>query len=345
MSDAQAWTFPMLRAAARLYGRGADLRRALRRTRAHRLARPVVSVGNIAVGGRNKTPVVAAIARMLHGWGERPSILSRGYRREQPARDVVIVRDAEHMRASLAESGDEPFMLARELPGCCVLVDPHRARAGALAESTLQCTVHILDDGFQHVQLARDVNLVLLTLEDVLHGEVLPAGRLREPLHALEDADALLAVDTTVSRLRMALGRTPDLPIFEARRHLGPPRALSGTMDFSRLHEQPVLLVTAVAEPTRVADDLRQAGWTLADVVSFRDHHRYRADDLRTIASRARGVGAVAVITTAKDAVKLERYLPFDLPVAVIPLEVVIEPADEFGSWLRGRLSLDPEGA
>jgi len=344
MSD-PTWSFPMLRAAARLYGHGADLRRELRRRRPVRLSRPVVSVGNLAVGGRNKTPVVAAIARMLHGWGERPAILSRGYRREAPSNDAVIVRDAEHMRATLAESGDEPFMLARELPGCCVLVDPQRARAGALAEQTLQCTVHVLDDGFQHVQLARDANLVLLTLDDVLQGEVLPAGRLREPLHALAHADALLAVDTTASRLRMALGRTPDVPIFEARRHLGPARALSGTTDFSRLHEQPVLLVTAVAEPGRVAADLRQAGWTLSGVMSFRDHHRYHADDARAIAARARGAGAAAVITTAKDAVKLERFLPMDVPVAMVPLEVVIEPADEFAAWLRTRLSLDPEGA
>lgn len=335
----------MLRAAARLYGHGAGLRRELRRKIPMRLARPVVSVGNLAVGGRNKTPVVASIARMLHGWGERPSVLSRGYRRETPTRDVVVVRDAEHMRATLAESGDEPFMLARELPGCCVLVHPKRARAGAFAEETLGCSVHVLDDGFQHVELARDVNLVLLTIDDVLHGEVLPAGRLREPLHALEYADALLAVDGSASRLRMALGRTPDVPIFEARRHLGPPRPISGTTDFSRLQEGPVLLVTAVAEPSRVADDLRRAGWTLADVLSFPDHHRYRAEDAALIDARARAAGAHAVITTAKDAVKLERYLPLETPVAVVPLEVVIEPVDEFASWLRARLALDPEGA
>jgi tetraacyldisaccharide 4'-kinase len=186
---------------------------------------------------------------------------------------------------------------------------------------------------------------VLLTLDDVLQGEVLPAGRLREPLHALEHADALLAVDTTASRLRMALGRTPDVPIFETRRHLGPARPLSGAMDFSRLRDEPVLLVTAVAEPSRVAADLRQAGWTLADVMSFRDHHRYHADDVRQIAARARSAGAAAVLTTAKDAVKLERHLPFDVPVAMVPLEVVIEPVDEFATWLRSRLSLDPEGA
>lgn len=344
MSD-QAWTFPMLRAAARLYGHGADLRRHLRGRTPIRLDRPVVSVGNLAVGGRNKTPVVAAVARMLHGWGERPAVLSRGYRREAPTRDVVTVRDADHMRATLAESGDEPFMLARELPGCCVLVHPRRALAGQVAEQTLGCTVHVLDDGFQHVQLARDADLVLLTLDDVLHGRVLPAGRLREPLHALEAAHGLLAVDTSAARLRLALGRTPEVPIFEARRHLGRARPLSGTTDFSRLHDEPVLLVTAVAEPSRVAADLRQAGWTLADEMTFRDHHRYHADDARQIAARARSVGAAAVVTTAKDAVKLERHLPVDVPVAVIPLEVVIEPAEAFADWLRSRLSLDPEGA
>ncbi len=335
----------MLRAAARVYGRGADLRRELRQRRPLRLERPVVSVGNLAVGGRNKTPVVAAVTRMLHGWGERPSVLSRGYRREVPSRDVVVVRDADAMRATLAESGDEPFMLARELPGCCVLVHPQRYRAGRVAEHDLHCTVHVLDDGFQHMQLARDANLVLVTLEDVLHGDVLPAGRLREPVHALEHADALLAVDTSASRLQLALGRAAQMPIFEVRRHLGPLHPLSGATDFSRLHDKGVLLVTAIAEPSRLVDDLRHAGWTLADVMTFRDHHRYHADDVRQIAARARSVGAAAIVTTAKDAVKLERHLPIDVPMAVVPLDVVIEPADEFASWLRAKLALDPEGA
>ena len=343
MSD--SWSLSVLRAASRLYGRGADLRRELRRRQPLRLTRPVVSVGNLAVGGRNKTPVVAAIARMLHGWGERPSVLSRGYRRESPSRDVVVVRDADGMRASLAESGDEPYMLARELPGCCVLVHPRRYLAGEVAEQALHCTVHVLDDGFQHVELARDVNLVLVTLDDVLHGEVLPAGRLREPIHALEHADALLAVDTSAARLRMGLGRGPDVPIFEVRRHLGPPRPLTGTADFSRVHDAPVLLVTAVAEPRRFVDDLRTAGWTLADAMTFRDHHRYGDDDARHIVARARGAGAAAVVTTAKDAVKLERFLPLDVPVVVVPLDIVIEPADEFAAFLRHQLALDPEGA
>lgn len=341
----ETWSWPMLRAAARLYGGIAAARRVLRQQASSRLQQPVVSVGNLAVGGRNKSPVVASLARLLHGWGERPSVLSRGYRREQPSRDVVVVRDADRMRATLAQSGDEPFMLARELPGCCVLVHTRRYRAGQVAERDLHCTVHILDDGFQHVELARDVNLVLVTLHDVLHGAVLPAGRLREPVTALEYADALLAVDTSAARLRLALGRHREWPTFEVRRHMAPARALSGATDFSRLHGEPVLLVTAVAEPDRVAEDLRQAGWRLADVMTWRDHHRYSADDARLIAQRARGCGAAGVVTTAKDAVKLEAFLPIDVPAAVVPLEVVIEPADEFAAWLRDRLALSPEGA
>ena len=340
-----SWSWPVLRAAARVYGNVSAARRAWREQAPLRLERPVVSVGNLAVGGRNKTPVVAAVARILQGWGERPSILSRGYRRQAPSREVVVVRDADHMRASLHESGDEPYMLARELPGCCVLVHPRRWRAGLIAERELHCTVHVLDDGFQHVQLARDVNLVLVTLEDVTHGEVVPAGRLREPVSALAHADALLAVDGSSRRVGLALGGRPDVPIFDIRRHLGPPRPFCGAMDFSRLHEQPVLLVTAVAEPARVAADLREAGWQLADLMAFRDHHRYHAGDVREIVARARGCGAAALVTTAKDAVKLEPFLPFDLPAAVIPLDVVIEPAEAFASWLRVRLSLDLESA
>ncbi len=339
------WSLPFARAAARMYGGAASLRRELRQRAALHLERPVVSVGNLAVGGRNKTPVVATLARLLHSWGERPAVLSRGYRRRKPTRDVVVVRDADHMRASLEESGDEPFMLARELPGCCVLVHPQRYVAGAFAEAHLDCTVHILDDGFQHVQLARDVNLVLVTLDDVRNGEVLPAGRLREPVTALEHADAVLAVDASAAQMYLAMGRDDELPVFEVRRHHGVPRPISGVADFSRLPDMPVLLLTAIASPERVAVDLRESGWQITDHVRFRDHHLFSADDIAAVVHRATSSGAQAVVTTAKDAVKLERWLPMELPVAVIPLEVSIEPSDAFPAWLRDRLSCEPEGA
>ena len=339
------WSLPFVRATAKLYGGVASARREWRQQAPLRLERPVISVGNLAVGGRGKTPVVASLARLLHGWGERPAILSRGYRRERPSDHVVIVRDADHMRAGLEESGDEPYMLARELPGCCVLVHTQRYAAGIYAEQELDCTVHILDDGFQHVQLARDVNIVLLTLDDVLHGEVLPAGRLREPLTALAHADALLAVDASASRLSLAAGRDDERPVFEVHRHLGPPRPLSGVTDFPRLVGEPVLLVTAIASPERVTSDLAAAGWQVVSHLAYRDHHPFTADDIRAIEARVGATGARAVITTAKDGVKLDRWLPLSVPVAVVPLDVVIEPADAFHAWLRHRLALRPEGA
>lgn len=344
MSD---WSLGMTRAAARLYGGAAAARRQWRQKAPQRLARPVISVGNLAVGGRSKTPVVANLARLLHGWGERPAILSRGYRRERKTSAVVIVRDAERMRADLAESGDEPYMLARELPGCCVLVHPRRHLAGLYAEQHLDCTVHILDDGFQHVQLARDVNLVLLTLDDVVRGEVVPAGRLREPRRALAFADALLAVNTSASELTLALGRevVGERPVFEVTRHLGPPRPLAGVTDFRRLQEQRVLLVTAIAWPERVADDMTAAGWQLAGHLRFADHHVFTDADLHDIEQQVATLGAHAVITTAKDAVKFERRMPAAVPMAVVPLEVAIEPAQAFHTWLRDRLDYDAEGA
>jgi tetraacyldisaccharide 4'-kinase len=205
--------------------------------------------------------------------------------------------------------------------------------------------VHILDDGFQHVQLARDVNLVLLTLDDVLHGEVLPAGRLREPLTALAHADAIIAVDTSAARMTMALGRHDERPVFEAHRHLGPLRPVSGVTDFTRLVGEPVVLLTAIASPERVLHDMAAAGWHVVRHLSYRDHHPFSAADIRAIDAAAAESGARAVVTTAKDAVKLERWLPLSVPVAVVPVDVVIEPADAFHAWLRDRLGLRPEGA
>lgn len=341
------WSFGFVRASARLYGGVAAARRQWRQQAPQRLSRPVVSVGNLAVGGRGKTPVVASLARLLHGWGERPAILSRGYRRERRASGVVVVRDADRMRADLSESGDEPYMLARELSGCCVLVHPQRYVAGVYAEAHLDCTVHLLDDGFQHAQLARDVNLVLVTLDDVLRGEVLPVGRLREPRAALAFADALLAVDASATELTLALGRAAlgDRPVFEVTRHLGPPRPVSGVTDFHRLPGEPVLLVTAIAWPERVERDLTQAGWQVVEHLRFRDHHVFTERDVQAIEQRATAVGARAVVTTAKDAVKFERRPLPSLPMAMVPLDVVIEPVAAFHSWLRARLDLHPEGA
>ena len=143
----------LARARRRYYQRHPHLRR--------RLAQPVISVGNLSVGGSGKTPLSAEIARMLVDMGERPSILSRGYARQIVEDGVVVVSDGQEILADEAHSGDEPQLLAKRVPGAAVLVCSSRYLSGCLAEQRLGCTVHVLDDGFQHFDLMRDVDLLV----------------------------------------------------------------------------------------------------------------------------------------------------------------------------------------
>jgi tetraacyldisaccharide 4'-kinase len=193
-----------------VYGRVARLRRSWYQQRPHarrQLDRPVISVGNLVVGGSGKTPVVEALARMLLAMGERPAILSRGYARKRSDEGVVVVSDPDRVLEPVERSGDEPQMLARALPGTPVLVSADRYLAGRLAEQRFASTILILDDGFQHLQLARTIDVLLVSPDD-LDERVLPSGRLREELGAARVADALLVSGTSddTSRVSSALG-------------------------------------------------------------------------------------------------------------------------------------------
>jgi tetraacyldisaccharide 4'-kinase len=292
-----------------------------------RLQHPVISVGNLAVGGRGKTPIVACIARLLLDMGERPAILSRGYARQQPDDGVVIVRDPERIRADLARAGDEPLMLARQLPGVSVLVCEDRYLAGKLAEQRLAATVHILDDGLQHMQLDRDVEIVLVGAEDVAHPATLPGGRLREPIDTLIVADAILAPPEVVLDLRGV-----DIPIFRIRRRIGEPRSEA------ECPPGPALAVAGIAVPAGFFEDLRGAGYALAGTLTFPDHHPYSPRDLRRIEAEVRRKAAAFVLTTEKDYIRLLPLRPFRVPVAWVPLTMEPEPVDDFAAWLAGSL-------
>src|SRR5688572_17285152 len=165
--------------------------------RQKRLARPVISIGNLSVGGTGKTPVVAALAQRLIEAGHRPAILSRGYARTDAIDGVVVVSDGTAVRASIDQSGDEPLMLARQVPEAIVCVSPDRYLAGTLAERQLGCTVHLLDDGFQHLELARNLDVLVTTIGEIPNGRVLPVGRLREPIDAAARAHFLVVSDAT----------------------------------------------------------------------------------------------------------------------------------------------------
>ncbi len=292
--------------------------------RQRRLTRPVISVGNLSVGGTGKTPVVAAIARWLIEAGERPAILSRGYARTDAADGVVVVSDGADVRAPLERSGDEPLMLARQVPKAVVCVSPDRYLAGTLAEQQLGCTVHILDDGFQHLELARSLDVLVTTLGEIPNGRVMPMGRLREPGDAAARAHFLVVSDATAGAAQAEAWALGIQQACGAARTLAAPvPAVPGLPD---VPNGKVLAVAGIAHPQRFFDALK-AQWNLVQTIAFADHHRYMAADIAAIDAKVKASGADAVFTTDKDAVRLEGL---SLPFAAyrVPLLVEFDPPE-----------------
>ena len=321
-----------------MYGTAAAWRRrwyAGHPSRRRRLDRPVISVGNLSTGGSGKTPIVAHVAALLAARGERPAILSRGYGRTAPTAGVTIVSDGTGVLAPLENAGDEPLMLARALPDVPVLVCADRYEAGRLAERTLGVTVHVLDDGFQHLGLHRDVDLLIAAGHD-LGDQVLPAGRLREPLAAAASADALLVDEAGPAGGRDLATTLGVRTVFRVDRKIGPPCWMNSGEVVSIGPTDKILAVAGIARPDRFFADLETANSKPHATLVFRDHHPYTDADIDRIARTARAAGATIVLTTEKDAVRLSARRLGDLQVATVPLTASVEPP--FAGWLLARL-------
>lgn len=302
-----------------------------------RLDRPVISIGNLVVGGSGKTPVVEAMARLLREMGERPSILSRGYARRTTDDGVVVVSDGERVLESVDRSGDEPLMLARALPATPVLVSADRYLAGRLAERRFGCTVHLLDDGFQHLQLARTIDVLLVSPAD-LDERVLPSGRLREGLDAARVADALIVSGSSDDMIRVSsvLG-VPTT--FRTETSYGELRPL-GEGEAPAPAGSRVIAVAGIARPERFFRAVRAQGWNVVADLAYRDHHWYTAKDLAEINNTAQEAHARIVVTTEKDAARIGEQAWW----AALPMQVTIEPIAEVSSWLRDRLASSRAG-
>lgn len=320
-----------------LYGAVHAARRAWWRERAARLPRPVLSVGNLHFGGSGKTPMVAAIAEHLRDSDHRVCILSRGYGRRDGKVRIVSVGEGPMLGPRIA--GDEPVLLAGRLPGVSVVVAADRARAGRHALERLDPPpdLFLLDDGFAHLRLARDLDILTFPASDPFAGgRLLPSGRLREPLAAVRHADAAVLTGTADAaageRLARALarfgftGRT-----FTAATRLGDAETLAGSSLASGDH---VLVVAGIARPERFLAAVREAGFVIAEHLLFADHHRYTEASVAKIRAVFEKSGAVAVLTTGKDRVKLQGT--FDLPLAELPMRSEPEPA--FFAWLDERV-------
>jgi tetraacyldisaccharide 4'-kinase len=314
-----------------------------------RLAKPVISVGNLSVGGTGKTPVVAEIARRLIAAGHRPSILSRGYARADAVDGVVVAADGHRILATVDLAGDEPLMLARQVPGAIVCVCPDRYLAGTLAENRLGCTVHILDDGFQHLELARDLDVLVTTIGEIPNGRVIPMGRLREPKDAARRADVLVVSNASAEEAAQEAEKLGIRLSCGAQRGLGEPILIaavvpkvsafaaagrSGETSPELAHSSAsvggpgvrVLAVAGIGNPKRFFEALGRS-YDVVETMGFADHHRYRNADVAAIEAKRVAVNADVVLTTDKDAVRLETLsLPFD--AYRVPLQVTFDPVE-----------------
>ncbi len=295
-----------------------------------RLRWPVVSIGNLSTGGAGKTPLTIALARALERRGLRVDVLSRGYgRRSQRAARVDPDGAAENF-------GDEPLLIARET-GVPVYVAGQRYEAGLLAEAERSADsrfgLHLLDDGFQHRQLARDADILLLDRQDWEDG-LLPAGNLREPLKTMRRA-GVIAIPADDPKLEAELKAWGwEGPIWRLHRKMEVP-----------FIDGPVAAFCGIARPEPFFTGLEAAGLQVATQIAFPDHHRYTAAGLKRLITAAGKSGAAALITTGKDKVrlgKLSSAFPESLPLKTARLHIEIEDEDQAIEWLVDRLKRTP---
>lgn len=309
---------------------------------------PVISVGNLVLGGTGKTPLVLYIADLIQQQGKKPAILSRGYK-GSAADPVNIVSTTSEILLDAGKAGDEPRFLAEKLPGVPVLTGKKRRLTGRIAIDDFKADVLILDDGFQHLAVHRDLDLVLFSAEKLLgNGRVLPGGELREPLSALKRASAFIMTSSCgpasskADELSSFLNRQfPGIPVFAAS--YKPNKFLfkihgkkTSTVSQREAASMPLFGFCGIAGPESFRKTLLESNIQLKGFRTFADHHAYSEADISSLVQAARNSGAAGLITTEKDQVKLRRIMPDETLLFIQPVELV--PADDFNRFLLDRL-------
>jgi tetraacyldisaccharide 4'-kinase len=295
-----------------------------------RLPRPVISIGNITVGGTGKTPLTAYIARILLEQGYKVAVLSRGYGGSLEGQNVVV-SDGSTVMLGPRECGDEPYLLASTVPGLMVVIGTNRYAAGQLAMKQLSPDVFLLDDGFQHLHLWRDLNILLLDSSRPFgNGWTLPAGLLREPAAATRRADLIILTRCPEGAVVTPL--VSGKPAFAASHRLVDALPLPGgnPVPFADLQGPSFLAFAGIAQPESFFSALRDRGINVVHTLPFPDHADYDRATLEEIGAALQSSGAEYAITTEKDGVKLKQ-LPVETAAVtyVARLDVEIDkPAD-----------------
>jgi tetraacyldisaccharide 4'-kinase len=306
-----------------LFGLGVQTRNALYDrgiARAHRLRGPVVSVGNLSVGGSGKTPFVLLLGELLKARGISFDILSRGYGRV--TRDVALVDPA----GSAHNFGDEPVLLARRL-AVPVVVGEERYHAGVFAEKKFGPQLHLLDDGFQHRSLSRDFDIVLITPDD-FRDRLLPGGRLREPLASLRRADAVVLTSGASPDGLSPVGKLDGKSIWKVRRGIVP----------TNVPGRPVAFC-GIARPKNFVLQLRIAGIEPVAEAFYRDHHAYSEQDIRDLLNLRQRSEGDGFVTTEKDAINLGGFLSALEPLAVVPVKMELADAANAVDTMLARIA------
>ena len=317
----------------------------------HRLPCKVISLGNITVGGTGKTPTAQTLAAAIRDQGFKVAILNRGYRSDWRG-EVGVVSDGRHIYMTANEAGDEAFQLAKNLPGIPVLIGKNRALSGQYAVEQFQVDVVILDDGYQHLQLARDVNIVLIDALNIFgNNYLLPRGTLREPLRNLDRADAVLLTkvdqsnDEALTTIRSTLARYNDKAVIVESVHR--PQGFSEVANWYKnaataiqpsdtLRAVKILAFSGIGNPSSFEQTLHDLNTDIVTAVRYPDHYSYAMSEMQRLMQQAIDVGAQALVTTEKDAVKIPaEFIHSQRPLPVYVLTIEVELTDSGGEFIE----------
>lgn len=350
----------LLRGMSYLYEFGVSCKLALYNSgimRREKLPCCVISIGNITVGGTGKTPTAQKMAAIVKEMGYRVVILNRGYRSHW-GKEIGVVSNGEKIFMTAYEAGDEAYLMAKTLPGIPVIIGKNRAVTGRYAVEKMNAEVIIMDDGYQHWQLERDLDVVLVdTLNMFGNGCVLPRGTLREPLENLKRGDIFLLTKTDQSsklsriQLRNTIAKyNAGAPVVESIHH---PKNFveiadwykgisNNYRDLEELRGKDVMVFSAIGNPSSFEQTLSSIGLNILEAVRYPDHHDYGMLEMQYINERASSLKAVAMVATAKDAVKIPTefiYSDREIPLYILNMDICItEGMDKFREYIENAI-------
>ncbi len=307
----------------------------------------VISIGNLSAGGTGKTPLTILLANLLHAQGWKVAVVARGYRRQKTG--LVVVSDGRQILAGIAEAGDEPLLIAQACAGVPVIVDEQKKVAATTAVEKFTPDIILVDDGFQHRQLHRDLDIVLIDGQIPLNNLWwFPAGLMREPATSLRRADFVICNTGGGQVAAPAAEKYTSAKIFSGALQSVGWRQLAGgekLLPLASVNAQPVFLVSGIAQPERFRAAVERLGVRIVGEIKFRDHQRYHENDLQTMLTARKAAGARYILTTSKDAVKFAACAGSARePILVLETAFVLEPGfgqvflDTVAQWPRTKV-------